>query len=174
MLNNDCLFLFINENNDSVNKLLEVISSIYLNGGALFYSFKINPGENLKESTDYIKFFFQNEETLVTLEDLDINLPLQEIPNFKIENIEIFKEQIVKRLNTGGAYKKYSGDLESLRIVIDEFYFSLFGNYINEVDVYYTSKAWGSWFGDIGFDATWLFHDKTHKKLHLFCITDID
>ncbi len=171
------VFLPITEPNTSINVLLEIISNIYLNGGALFYSFKV---ENIKifdsvaKEPDYIEKIIIHKEILPLLMDLEIESPLNVKPNFKKINITDFKVQLVNNLMEGGAYSEYVEGLTKLKGVVEDACNSLFKEHINEVKVYHSPSAWSEWFGDMKWDSTWFFFDNHCNKMHILCVTDMD
>ncbi|WKU21675.1 hypothetical protein Q3A90_18065 [Priestia megaterium] len=171
-------FKYQRDLNSEVSVLLKVISNLYLNGGGLFYSFDIvnkQVLENLKENnSSNIEKILQNRIILEALTELQVEAPFQVKLNFQIKTLEQFELDLTEFLQNGGAYTQYEGDREELKNIIKGFCSSLFGNHSNEVNVYYTSQPWTDWFGELGFDATWIFIDKSKKKLYLLCITDMD
>jgi len=171
-------FKYQSELNSEVRVLLKVISNLYLNGGGLFYSFNIvneEVLENLKKNnSNYIEEIIQNRVIVEVLTELQIEAPFQVKPNFQLKTLQEFELNLTKFLQSGGAYNRYEGDSRELIKMIKGFCSSLFGNHSNKVNVYYTSQPWTDWFGELGFDATWIFIDRDKKKLHLLCITDMD
>ncbi len=171
------VFLPITESDSSINALLEIISNIYLNGGALYYSFKVENikiFDNVAEVPEYIEKIIIHEEVLPVLSDLEIDLPLKVKFNFKEINIIDFKVQLVNNLMAGGAYSGYVEGLPKLKGIVEDACNSLFKKQINEVKVFYSSSAWSEWFGDMNWDSTWFFFDRASKKIHILCVTDMD
>ncbi|MEB4818362.1 hypothetical protein [Bacillus thuringiensis] len=171
------VFLPITEPNTSINELLEIISNIYLNGGALFYSFKVENikiFDNVAEVPEYIEKIIIHKEVLPVLTDLEIEPPLKMKLNFKKINITDFKVQLVSNLMEGGAYSEYVEGLSKLTRIVEDACDSLFKKQINEVKVFYSSSAWSEWFGDMNWDSTWFFFDKARRKMYILCVTDMD
>lgn len=177
MSREESFFIPVNKPNSAISSLLKIISNVYLNGGALFYSFKVMNDKifhSVTRKPSNIEDIIIHEEVLPSLTELDIELPLEVKPNFMEINIVDFKTQIFNSVSEGGAYSQYTGNVSKLNKIIEEFCTTLFKEHINEVKVYYSSKAWSEWFGDMKWDSTWIFFDKVDRKIHILCITDMD
>lgn len=171
------LFTPINETNVTINLLLKIISDIYLNGGVLFYSFDVKNSkifDSIIMDSSNIEELITHDEVLSSLTELTIELPLEVKPNFIEINIVDFKTKMINNLIEGGAYSKYNGNLNELNKIIEDFCITISDEHMNETKIYYSSKSWNKWFGDINWDSTYVFINKYSKKFYILCITDMD
>jgi hypothetical protein len=166
----------------ALDRLLELLRSTHVNGGAEFASFKLAMHPVLhwfgsRHSLDEIDFFerFLALPTVVAnLPELEIEYPFRIAPEFEWGSSFTLDGEIAQTLVSGGAYDRFTGTGKEAKEIGVQFCSALFDGRFTEVQVYRTSQGWTRWFRRIAWDHTWLGVDNREHRVWLLSVTDTD
>ncbi len=167
----------------SVNKLLQELRKILVNGGAEFARFKVSPHAVLnwfgsRDLLNEINFF----EQFVTLPPVMDGLSALEIETPLTTDLDLTEDtsaftldgELAEALFLGGADEEFEGTAKQAKDIGMKFCETLFGSRYDEIQMYISQEPWTEWFAGVSWDVTWFGIDKRNYQVWVLCITDTD
>lgn len=166
----------------AVDALLAALCATRVNGGALLARWRIRPHPTLSwftsgcgwEEIGFPERFFLRAAVVATAPpELDVEHKAKKA-DFAPRSAYTFEGELLEALMQGGAYERFRGSVAEARELASVFRAGLFGDRYEEVQVFFTWKAWTPWFYDIAWDGSWLILDREGPHVTLLCVTDTD
>jgi hypothetical protein len=164
-------------------EFLTAFGQTYVNGGVVLRSFRATNKaafdhalrSNFRGIDLAFRTFLTRPSVVASLPELQIQLPLEQPPEFRWMSAFGVEGDLTHMLLVGGAYERFRGPVEEARALSRRFMEALFGEEFHRVGLAGGSPTpWTPWFYDIAWDATFVMQDQQAKRFVLLCMTDTD